>query len=70
MASNEFFEQVKSGHFELVTSSVVADELALAPEHVRGQFEIFLPLADVVPVEEESIALQQAYLQAGIVGPK
>ena len=40
VASNEFFEQVKSGHFELVTSSVVADELTLAPERVRGQFEI------------------------------
>ena len=69
-ASREFFEQVKSGRFELVTSSVVADELALAPDHVRGQFEMFLPRADLVPVEAKSIALQHAYLNAGIVGEK
>ena len=69
-ASREFFEQVKSGRFELVTSSVVADELALAPDHVRGQFEMFLPRADLVPVEAKSIALQHAYLKAGIVGEK
>jgi len=56
VASREFFEQVKNGYFELVTSSVVADELTLAPERVRGQFEMFLPLADVVPVEAKSIA--------------
>ena len=47
-----------------------ADELTLAPERVRGQFEMFLPLADVVPVEAKSIALQKAYLHAGIVGEK
>ncbi|MFZ9920835.1 MAG: type II toxin-antitoxin system VapC family toxin [Terrimicrobiaceae bacterium] len=70
LASREFFEQVKSGFFELVTSSVVADELTLAPERVRGQFEMFLPMADVVPVEAKAIALQQAYLKAGIVGEK
>jgi len=28
VASRGFFEQVKSGYFELVTSSAVADELA------------------------------------------
>ena len=69
-ASRGVFEQVKSGYFELVTSSAVADELAFAPERVRKQFEMFLPLADVVPVEAKSIALQQAYLHAGIVGEK
>ena len=51
-------------------SQVVADELTLAPERVLGQFEMFLPLADVVPVEAKSIALQKAYLHAGIVGEK
>jgi hypothetical protein len=69
-ASRGFFEQVKSGYFELVTSNAVADELAFAPERVRKQFEMFLPLADVVPVEAKSLALQQAYLHAGIVGEK
>ena len=69
-ASREFFDQVKSGFFELVTSSVVADELALAPDPVRWQFELFLPVAELVPVDAKSIALQQAYLNAGIVGEK
>ena len=49
---------------------MVADELTLAPDPVRGQFELFLPVAELVPVDAKSIALQQAYLNAGIVGEK
>ncbi len=56
-ASKKFFEQIESGHFELVTSSVVADELELAPTHVRKQFESFLPLSDLVPVAAKSLEL-------------
>ncbi|MCX6972196.1 MAG: type II toxin-antitoxin system VapC family toxin [Verrucomicrobia bacterium] len=69
-ASREFFEQIGQGRFELVTSNVVADELVLAPERVRLQFETFLPSADLVVPSPQALALQQAYMQAGIVTAK
>jgi predicted nucleic acid-binding protein len=69
-ASRKFFDQVESGFFELVTSSVVADELASAPENVRNQFESFLPKAVLVPVEKKDLDLQAAYLKAGVVSGK
>jgi hypothetical protein len=69
-ASREFFFQVEEGRFELVTSNVVADELVSAPERVRLQFETFLPSAHLVVPSSQALALQQAYLQAGIVTAK
>ncbi len=69
-ASQEFFEQVNQGRFELVTSNVVADELAAAPERVRRQFEIFLPMSELIIPSAQALALQRAYLQANIVTPK
>ena len=51
-------------------SSVVAEELKEAPERVRQGFESLLPLADLVAPTSEAIALQKAYLRAGIVTPQ
>jgi hypothetical protein len=64
-----FFNQVRSGRFELVSSGLVVDELAEAPEVVRG---FFRELGEDVRIEEisaEAIQLRDAYLDAGIVGP-
>ncbi len=65
--SQEFFLQVRQGRFDLVTSNVVEDELALAPERVRRQYEDFLPVSRLVVPSGQAIALQEAYLQAAIV---
>ena len=44
--------------------------MAKAPAHVRELFAEFLPLAEVVDISEESVALTDAYLRAGIVSPR
>jgi hypothetical protein len=69
-ASQEFFDQVRSGRFRLVVSAIVADELQEAPEHVLALFEEMRLLADAADVTDEAIDLRQAYLAAGIVGEK
>jgi len=66
-ASARFFAQVRAGLFQLVVSAVVADELADAPASVRSLFDEVLPLAELVPVSAEAVALQEAYLNANIV---
>ena len=70
MPSQEFFRQVKLGRFHLVTSAPVAGELQGAPERVRLLYEEFLLLAEMAEISPEAIRLQNAYLKAGIVGPK
>ena len=53
-----------------MTSAVVADELESAPGEVQDLFNELLTLAETVSVSEEAAQLQNAYLQAGIVGPR
>jgi hypothetical protein len=70
VADEEFFDQVAQGRFLLVTSGLVADELAQAPSEVRELFERLLVTAELVKVDERGLALQGAYLDAGILTPK
>ncbi len=68
--SRAFFEQVRENRFQLVVSDTTQAEILPAPEPVRQWWDEFLPLADYVDVTPSAIALQQAYLKAGIVTPK
>lgn len=70
LPSRQFFEQVKSGSFALVTSAIVQNEIAVAPSAVVVFFEEMLKLSEVVEVSEDALALRDAYLQAQIVSPK
>jgi predicted nucleic acid-binding protein len=67
-ATAEFLRQARNGRFILVTSALVIDEIAEAPEHVRALFGDMLA-AGMVAVETpgEAFDLQQAYLDAGVV---
>ena len=69
-ASREFFDAVRANRFQLVVSTVVRNELKVAPERVFALFEEMQRLAEDADVSEESVLLQQAYLAAGIVGPQ
>lgn len=69
-ASQRFFDQVRGGRFQLVTSAVVQAEMDDAPEQVRALFDELLVAAEIVPVSTAAIELQQAYLNAGIITPK
>lgn len=67
--SQKFFEHVRAGRFDLVTSAVVDDELEEAPPEVRADYRALLPHASAVDVTEAALDLQGAYLAAGILTP-
>ncbi len=68
--SKAFVDAVLAGDFGLVTSEVVRQEIAAAPEAVRQLFDDLLPVAQVIPITDETLRLQQAYLAAGIVSER
>ena len=68
--SVRFFEEVRVGRFVVVVSDVTLDELELAPERVRAVLaELPAAQVEIVSTSPESIALRNAYLEAGVVGP-
>ena len=69
-ASKAFVAAVVAGGFSLITSEVVRQEIATAPEAVRQLFDDLLPRARIATVTEETLVLQQAYLDAAIVSER
>jgi len=69
-ASGAFFERVRGGAFEVAVSALVLDELERAPVQVRELFTELEPLLVRVDIVEAAYALQQAYLEARVVGRK
>ena len=67
-ASRAFFEQVCQNRFILVSSPLVVDELAAAPERVRAYFRDLAGFVDIQTIPAEAVLLRDAYLDAGIVG--
>ena len=69
--SHQLFKEVKEGKFIVVISDTTLDELAGAPEEVQQILE-HLPTHCVQHVShnEETYELRDAYLEAGVVGPK
>ncbi len=65
-----FFRQASEGKIEIVVSALVEDEIADAPHDVRDLHESVLAYAETVAPSRDAILLQQAYLDAGVVGPK
>ncbi len=68
--SRAFFEQISAGHYRLVTSSLLPEELVNAPAQVWQWYERFAARSEQVDVSQAAVLLQQAYLNAGIVGRK
>lgn len=68
--SGAFFSEVRQGRFNLILSPLVGDELEDAPVRVRELFDEMRRVGKTVDVTEEAIRLQQAYLDANVVGPK
>ncbi|MCW5935405.1 MAG: type II toxin-antitoxin system VapC family toxin [Fimbriimonadia bacterium] len=65
--TRRFFEQVRCGHFLLVSSRLVQLEIVPAPLQVRDLFDEMLPNMHLVEISEDAQQLQQFYLKAGIV---
>ena len=68
--SKEFFNEVESGRFLLVTSAVVQAEISSAPKKVQDFFFSMTANAEVAELTQEVLELRQAYLDANIVTPK
>lgn len=66
--SRQFFEEVRSGRFEIVVSQTVLDELDKAPIHVLEYVVELGPEIIVIEIDSDSEALRDAYIEAGIVG--
>ena len=61
--SRRFFEQAELGRFTILSSVLVTDELVGAPNAVRELYDRTLRGAELVPVTEAAMSLQQAYLR-------
>jgi predicted nucleic acid-binding protein len=69
-SSRALFERVRKGEIRLVTSAVVEDELEPAPARVRGYYRGLLRFMHKADLTEQSLALRNAYVRAGIVTKK
>lgn len=65
-----FFNLIKRGQFQLVTSSVVFREIEPAPEQVRQFFAEMMVYAELVEITPSALQLRQAYIDADIVTEK
>lgn len=68
--SRLFFKQVRSGYFILVTSDLVNKELQNAPMQVKEFFREILFQCEIAEITTETLNLQQAYIDAGILSKK
>jgi len=66
--SRDFFDQVRQGRFQLVSSALVRDELCAAPVRVFRFFEDLTESGGLGEIRQDAIKLQTAYLEAGILG--
>jgi predicted nucleic acid-binding protein len=62
-----FLTLVHRGQLQLVTSALVALEIEGAPLAVREGYERLRPLAEVISIEADALALRHAYVAAGFV---
>ncbi len=69
-ASQAFFEEARSGRFQIVVSDVVVQELHDAPPQVRLLYRQCERHLELLEVSEAALRLVRAYLEAGIVGNK
>ncbi|MBN1341419.1 MAG: type II toxin-antitoxin system VapC family toxin [Phycisphaerae bacterium] len=67
-ASHIFFEQVRSSRLRLVLSPIVEEEISDAPDEVGKLYASIASISEVAPLTAEVVRLQEAYLEASIVG--
>ena len=69
--SRRFIDAVKNGRIVMLLSEVVIQEILLAPENVQNVLAS-IPTSSIerVPLSTEIIELRNAYIKAGILGPK
>jgi predicted nucleic acid-binding protein len=68
--SKQFFNEVDSGRFSLVTSAVVEAEIEPAPENIRLFFAHHAEKADIATPNQAIFELQMEYINSGVVTEK
>ncbi len=68
--SKQFFDEVESGRFILVTSAVVEAEIEPAPDNIRQLFNKYADFAEITDISEEALELQLSYIKSGVVTEK
>ena len=69
-ASKLFFDQVKAGQFNLITSAVVSEEILKAPKKVTTFFNKIIEFSEIAEVKTDALNLRDKYLEANIVTKK
>ena len=69
-ASQAFFDEVRSGRFDVLVSSVVLEELRGAPKDVRLLYADLGARIRVVELSQAALELVRQYIAAGIVGER
>src|SRR5437764_12693401 len=69
-ASRVFFDEVSAGTYRLVTSPLLREELAQAPDHVQQWYDRFSSTSEQVELSEPLVLPHQAEVSAGIVARK
>ena len=69
-ASRQFFDEMASDNFLLVTSAVVEAEIEPAPEEVKNFFASVAEKYQVSAIDQNALELQEQYIAAGIVTEK
>lgn len=69
-ASKSFFKAVQEKKFVLVTSELVREEIAAAPEKVQKCFEEMLVYCEIAEINPQTLELQDAYLKKQIISER
>ncbi len=70
LASMRFFQRVRDGHFDIIASGLVRNEVLEAPTQVQEFFRDAVALAEIVDVDASMLRLMRGYLDARIVTDK
>ena len=65
--TKQFFAEIDAWQFTLVTSAIVEAEIEPAPERVRNFLARYELVAEITPVTQEVLLLQQQYINSGVV---
>ena len=68
--TRELWRQMEAGQFRFLTSGVIIDELAAAPQRVRELFARSFPPEAILGVTAEMESLAAAYMSHHILTPK
>ena len=69
-ATRQLWRQMEAGRFQFVTSTITAEELAVAPAHVRDLWADTFTPEMILDVTEDIEQLAAAYMAQAILTPK